>query len=289
MKLSPEQQRLLPTDDEVRFYQEHGYYISRQIFSDEVIDDAIYGSECFYAGERDFSLHSSIKPFEGWTTEDGDVMRINDYVSLQNREISALVCNPLLGAIAARLCGSAVIRLWHDQMINKPVDKDGAKTGIGWHTDRAYWKTCESDSMLTAWIPFSDCDEPMGTLTFVDGSHTWSGNGELKGFHSNDLESLEKKMTTGGRQVVKVPMNLKKGQVSFHHCLTLHGSDANRSDVPRRSLSVHLQDGANRYREFRDARGEVVWHRNDMLCRIVNGQPDYADPDICPVLWADEN
>jgi len=288
MELSPEQRRLLPTDDEVRFYREHGYYISRPIFSDEEIDDAMYGSECFYAGERDFSLHASIKPFEGWTAEDGDVMRINDYVSLQNREISALVRHPLLGAVAARLCGSPVVRLWHDQMIHKPVDKDGTKTGIGWHTDRAYWKTCDSDSMLTAWIPFGDCDESMGPLVVVDGSHAWPGNGELKGFHSSDLESLERKMETGGRQVVKVPMTLKKGQVSFHHCLTLHGSGANRGEGPRRSLSVHLQDGANRYREHRDARGEVVWHRNDMLCRVLNGQPDYADPDICPLLWTDE-
>jgi hypothetical protein len=69
--------------------------------------------------------------------------------------------NPLLGAIAARLSGSREIRLWRDQMIFKPTDLTGSKTSIGWHTDRAYWKACSSANMLTAWVPFQNCDESM--------------------------------------------------------------------------------------------------------------------------------
>src|ERR1044072_2740728 len=122
MKLTPEQCELLPTDDDVEFYRQHGYYLSKKIFTDEEIDDALYGSDRFYAGERDFLLPPSVKPFEGWKPEDGDVLRINDYVSLQNNELSALVRHPLLGAIAARLCGTDAVRLWHDQMIFKPTD-----------------------------------------------------------------------------------------------------------------------------------------------------------------------
>src|SRR5690349_6592035 len=123
MKLTAEQLDLLPSDEDVAFYQEHGWYISKQIFSDEDIEEAIYGSERHYAGERDSPL-----PIEGyldWKPEDGDVLRLNDYVSLQNDQLRNLVFNPLLGAIAARLSGSPEIRLFHDQLIYKPVgDKD---------------------------------------------------------------------------------------------------------------------------------------------------------------------
>lgn len=288
MRLTPEQQALLPSDDDVAFYREHGYYVSPKIFSDDEIDEAVYGSERFYAGERDFLLAESVKPFEGWRPEHGDVLRVNDYVSLVNRELAALAWHPLLGAIAARLAGTPSARLWHDQMIYKPVGKDEGETGIGWHTDRAYWKTCSSEHMLTAWIPFQDSDESLGTLTYLDGSHRWAGNSSLRGFHTKDLRSVEADVATEGGRVVRVPMNLKKGQVSFHHCMTVHGSGANRGHAPRHSISVHLQDEANRYREHRRGNGELVWHRNDMLCRSVGGRPDYADPDICPVLWSEE-
>jgi ectoine hydroxylase-related dioxygenase (phytanoyl-CoA dioxygenase family) len=286
MRLTPAQEALLPSAEDVRFYQERGYYVSKKIFSDEEIDEAVYGSERFYAGERDFLLPSSVKPFEGWKPEDGDGLRINDYVSLQNAELSSLVRNPVLGAIAARLCGTESIRLWHDQMIFKPTDQAGTRTGIGWHTDRAYWQTCTSDQMLTAWIPFHDCDEQMGTLMFIEGSHRWSESIEPKNFHTTDLSGLEEQLSAGGQPVVKVPMNISKGQVTFHHCRTIHGSDPNRSRSPRRSISVHLQDAANRYRQQLTADGETIWHRNDILCRSINGQPDYSDPDFCAPLWS---
>jgi ectoine hydroxylase-related dioxygenase (phytanoyl-CoA dioxygenase family) len=286
MKLTPEQYELLPTDEDVEFYRQHGYYVSKRIFSDDEIDEAIYGSERFYSGERDFSLPHSVRPFEGWKPESGDGIRINDYVSLQNAEILSLMLNPLLGAIAARLSGSSTIRLWHDQMIFKPTDAAGNKTSIGWHTDRAYWKTCSSANMLTAWIPFQTCDESMGPLMVVDESHRLRGNSDLRYFHTNDQTGLQDRFTAGDRRVVKIPLKLEKGQVSFHHCLTIHGSGPNMNSTPRHSISVHLQDDSNRYQAYTHPNGERAWHRNDVLCRTINGLPDYTDPDFCPVLWS---
>lgn len=285
MMLTAEQQELLPTDDDVEFYRQNGYYISKKLFSEQEIEDAVYGSERYYAGERDFGVPAAVKPFEGWKPGDGDGLRINDYVSMQNRELWPLVLNPLLGAIAARLSGSSSIRLWHDQMIFKPMDETGDKTCIGWHTDRAYWSTCTSDDMLTAWVPFLDCNEAMGPLMVIPGSHLWNGNENLRAFHTNDESGLREMFETAGREVNIVRFTLEAGQVSFHHCRTIHGSGPNRSPTPRHSLSIHLQDGPNRYREYRRNDGKLAWHRNDVLCRALSGQPDYTDPDFCPVLW----
>jgi hypothetical protein len=92
--LTEEEQALLPTPEDVAFYREHGWYISRRIFSDEEIDAAIEGSERFYAGNRaDFALPDGPgeKLPRGWVPEHGDVLRKNDYASLQNRELRALV------------------------------------------------------------------------------------------------------------------------------------------------------------------------------------------------------
>jgi ectoine hydroxylase-related dioxygenase (phytanoyl-CoA dioxygenase family) len=281
MKLTPQQFRLLPSDEDVAFYMQHGYYISPNIFDDDEVDDFVYSMERYYAGERDYCLPSSVKAFEGWRPEDGDVLRINDYVSLQSEGLSTLVRHPMIGAIAARLSGSRTIRLWHDQMIFKPSDSEGSKTGIGWHTDRAYWQTCSSDKMLTAWIPFHDCSEEMGTLTVIDGSHNWPGQSSQKEFHVRGPKGISERSMGEGRPIVMVPLNLSKGQISFHHCFTVHGSGPNRSTLPRRSISVHLQDGDNCYRVGKERNSEVAWHR-------IDGVPDYADPDFCPVLWVED-
>ena len=285
--LTAEDLSLLPSPADVEQYQTLGYWISPPIFSTDEIEDALFGCECFYAGERDYHLHEQLSVFGGWRPEHGDVLRINDYVSLQKRELARLVQKPLLGAIAARLCGSSVIRLWHDQLIYKPPERQAGTTAIGWHTDKAYWHTCTSDRMLTAWIPLTDCDAALGTLMVVAGSHKWAG--DLRGFHLTALEASEAGLTSPDGSLQKVPLTLRAGQVSFHHCHTVHGSGANVAARPRISVSVHLQDGENRYRKAMAPDGEAGWHRNDMLCRRTGGEPDYADRDICPELWRAEN
>lgn len=284
--LTDAQMALLPTDADIAFYQEHGYYLSQQIFSDEEIDAALRGSERFYAGEieePDAPIPDNFRPTGTYSG-----LRKHDYASFFNRDLAHLTRSPLLGAVAARLTGSPEIRLWHDQLLYKPVDDPEKKSNVGWHTDRGYWKTCTSPHMVTAWIPFHDCDAAMGTITMIDGSQRWPDNTEKLNFFSNDLEGLEREFDSGGRPVIKVPMNLKKGQVSFHNCLTIHGSGPNRSQSPRRSIAVHLQDATNRWQEFRFKQGRLATHCNDSIARrSADGHPDYTDPRLCPVLFAE--
>ena len=81
-------------------------------------------------------------------------------------------------------------------------------------------------------------------------------------------------------------MVIPKGHMSFHHCRTYHGSGPNRSDRPRRAVSLHLQDGANAFREFPLSDGSLAFYNHDSLVRQTpDGRPDYADPDYCPTLW----
>ncbi len=105
---------------------------------------------------------------------------------------------------------------------------------------------------------------------------------------ASDLERmLEENAAYNNARVVKVPMVIPKGHMSFHHCRTYHGSGANRSSRPRRAISFHLQDGENAYRPFVLSTGETLAYNHDVLVRhLTDGRPDYADPDFCPVLWS---
>ena len=119
----------------------------------------------------------------------------------------------------------------------------------------------------------------------IDASNHWPDNTERLNFFDPNLEDLEKQFDTGGKPVVKVPVELKKGQVSFHHCLTIHGSGPNLGDAPRRSIAVHLQDGTNSYNTT-PRRGKPASHGNDeFVGRTADGHPDYRDPVACPALY----
>ncbi len=301
MKLTPEQSELLPSEEEIAHYNEHGWYISKEILSDAEIEDAFAGSERHYSGERDYSLPIQIRSFLDWTPEKGEGLRLNDYIVIQNLQIQKLAFNALIGAIASRLSGSDRIRLWNSQLIYKPSQVQDDRVKIGWHVDRAYWRTCTSDRMLTAWIPLHDCDETTGTMIMLDGSHRWPSNASVdelrrgKTFliHAipessicSDASELEARISSCGMPINKVPMNLHAGQVCFHNCLTFHGSGLNRSTTDRRVVVIHLQDGENRYRVSKDESGEVHRYNNDLMCRkLSDGSPDYSDPIICPLLW----
>lgn len=273
-----------PTPEQVLFFEQHGYLISPPIIPEELIAVARYGVTRHHAGERDWQLPIS-GGFLDWREEHGDGLRISDYVSLQNRELRELVTFPVLGRAFAALARATEIRLFHDQLISKAPDYR-AKTAVGWHVDGSYWRTCTSDRMLTAWIPLETYDEAMGPLNVIKGSHRWEGNGWMTTFNEQDLDALQARITSTGEEVVQVPIIIAPGQVSFHHAGTIHGSLPNRGNRPRVALTVHVQDGSNRYRAYRDCRGKLAVHVNDALCRKgASGEPDYADPEICPVLW----
>jgi ectoine hydroxylase-related dioxygenase (phytanoyl-CoA dioxygenase family) len=284
--LTSEQLARLPTDRDVAFYDEHGFWVSPAIVPEEVLDRALRGMERFYAGDRDAPFPGPPGAAEpGWSPADGDVLRKNDYASLQVRELFELVAYPMIAVVAARLSGASQIRLWHDQLLYKPIDRPDRPANVGWHTDRQYWRTCTSDRMLTAWVPFHDVDEATGPITFLDGSHRWSDPSSELSFFNHDLEGLERRLREDGHRVVKRAATLRRGQVSFHHCRTVHGSGPNRGKDPRRAIAVHLQTGDNRYQAATDAAGAVLEHPNDRLGRRVDGLPDYTDPELFPVLW----
>lgn len=283
--LSAAQRAQLPSADDVTGYHRKGWYVSPPIIPGPLLDRALAGVRRYYAGERDARLPETASYFD-WTPFDGETMRTNGYLALQIEEIWSLVSLPIVAAIAARLAGARSIRLFHDRLIYKPHDLDPSQTVIGWHTDRRYWRTCTSTNMLTAWVPLAGYDLETGPLFAIDGSHRWPHNDDIRAFSKAPLEDLELEIESHGQSLRKTPLILGPGQVSFHNCLTIHGSPPNRGKRPRVALSIHLQDGANRYRRFINRKGRPSLHINDTLCRKTSaGLPDYADPEVFPTLW----
>lgn len=277
-----------PSADELDRYRRDGFLVVRGLVPSAVLDAAERGMERFYAGDTD-------RPFPGrtrydhfdWSPADGPGLRKNDYTSRMVDELAGLVEWPGIGAFAAGLARAQGIRLWHDQLLFKPPSSGGGVAAVGWHTDRQYWQTCSTAEMLTCWVPFHDCDADVGGVSFVPGSHLWEPMEGLDFFDAS-LEEQQKLFASADADAVPVVPTLRRGDVTFHHSRTVHGSGPNLTDAPRRSMAIHLQPLDNRWTEGRDAAGEPAYHRNDELVRVVDGHPDYTDPRISPVLWSSD-
>ncbi len=271
------------------FYREHGWVTTPVVLDDSLIDEALAGLEQHWTGHRDRTLPGARTHFVDWMPGDGAGTRNNEYLSLQNRKVSRLAWCPTIGSIAATAVDTSEIRLFDDQIVNKPGGQTNAV--VGWHVDGDYWGTCSSKNMLTAWIPLHDCPEEMGPLVVLDGSHKWSHkiDRSILSFNSPDMDLLKRHVEDLGLEYKPVTMEMKRGQFSLHSCLAVHGSYPNRSDRPRVALAVHLQDHTNHYQAATKADGRAVQLYNDLICaKTSSGDPDYSDPSVFPTLWNTE-
>jgi hypothetical protein len=262
----------IPNYEDVAFFKEHGWWISPIILTDELLKVLSQGVERYLVGERDHQLWS------GLSYQENNVATFeqHDYVSLQIDEVRDFIKHPQLPSIASTLVSSNEIRLFHDQLVIKPPISEGS--AIGWHTDRAYWKSCSSDRMITAWVPLQDVSVEDGTLVVLDRSHNWPNPESRNGFHDGIFEYTDN----------WVPLELKRGSVSFHHCALVHGSPANLGRKSRAAFTIHYQDSNNHWRPI-DTNGKPAAHVSDLLCRRDKvGNPDYADPYVFPILWPEE-
>lgn len=280
---------LFPSEAEVQAYERLGYYVTpKPVIPADLINRALYGVERYYCGERDWRLPIS-GGFLDWRPENGGLLRINDYVSLQNEDLHVLCTYGAIASIACRLARTLGIRLFHDQLITKLPSFDGA-TAVGWHVDKAYWRTCMSEKLLTAWVPLVDIDEKSGGLAVIPGSHRQPLQDWMTTFNDQNLDGLAERAQKAGVAMRAITPRVPLGHVSFHHGRTIHGSRPNRGDRPRIALTIHFQDQDNRYQVVTDSHGRPVLHLNDLLCRRgPDGLPDYSDPEICPTLWRVEH
>ena len=275
---------LLPDDDDVRFYEQHGWFVTKPVLPPGFHDDMQAIVERFYDGERDARLPVPTGHVD-WRPGDPSATRLNEHASYQHRALRRLLLQPIIGAIAARLARTCEIRLMEDTLIYKEPTPTPRTGGTGWHTDDAYSSTCTSRDTLTAWVPLHAVDELRAPLVVLDGSHRWPDTDHMRQFNSQDLEGVVVGLAEQGRDVREVPILLEAGQISFHHCRTVHGSYPNRSDQPRIAFAVQLQSKDNRYREFWNT-GRQIHHYLDGVCRRNDrGEPDYSDPAVFPVLW----
>jgi ectoine hydroxylase-related dioxygenase (phytanoyl-CoA dioxygenase family) len=158
---------------------------------------------------------------------------MHSHVHWADRLIHSVATSSVLGEHTSQLLGVPLVRLWGTSLISKSGSPTGA-SDVRWHRDMTFWQCTSAPRLLTYWIALDDADAHNGCLEFAIASHRSSVGRVCT--QDGDLVQCESEVTA-----------MRSGQVSVHHCLTGHRSNANRSHSIRRALTVHLMDGRLTY------------------------------------------
>ena len=226
------------SDEQVKFFNENGYLQGIRILSDDEVE--------ILRGELDDLIHCDDKTrelFYEYNSNESADPNLTLFHALGAWRVSPafhdLLWHPAFTMPASQLLDGSV-RFWHDQLFVKPAHHGGV---VIWHQDYSYWQRTVPMAHLTCWIGLDDSNEENGCLHYVPGSHKW--NLLPREDFANDMEKIRDFLTPQQEHAFNpVPMILKKGECSFHHPLTVHGSYANKSDRPRRAAVVNvIRDG----------------------------------------------
>ncbi|NKB71931.1 MAG: hypothetical protein GKR89_33055 [Candidatus Latescibacteria bacterium] len=231
------------TDAIQQQYQTDGFYIpDGPILPDDIVAAATTGMDAVREGRYDTGQPPQTSRWN--PGDDPDELCKIELPQQADLGIRALVSHPDLGRWAARVTGAKMVQVWWTQLLYKPPQRPGveAELNIGWHQDRHYWQAwAEGCELFTAWVALSDVAADTGPMRFVRGSNQW-GLLDDGGFFRQDLDDQRADIPVpDGQNWEEQPALLPPGGASFHHCLTFHGSSANTSAGPRRSLAIHMR------------------------------------------------
>jgi len=155
--------------------------------------------------------------------------------------LAQIARDPRFGALVTAALGCPRVQLLQDSMLYKPA-RDGG--GVEWHQDHTYVGFLTPPRVVALRIALMPEDERNGCMRVVDGSHRWGPVGSVRPLTEARVDSLLPSLSDPQRAAIADarPMILEPGDVSIHHCLTLHGSAPNHDDRPRRTIILRLFD-----------------------------------------------
>ena len=222
------------SDEQVEFFRENGYLKGVRILGDAQVEKLLAD----LPGLMDPKSPGKSLFYEFNSNESADPDKVL-FHALGAWRISPafhdLLWHPAFTVPASQLLGGPV-RFWHDQLFCKPARDGGV---VIWHQDYSYWTRTKPMAHLTCWIGLDDSTTENGCLHYVPGSHRW--NLLPREDFANDMDKITEALTEEQKREFKpLPIELKKGECSFHHPMTVHGSFANTSDRPRRAVVINV-------------------------------------------------
>ena len=212
------------SEEQIRQYHEHGYVTPDFRLGDDVLDEIRAGHDRLLARQPQFADYCpALLAYDAGFLNVARLPPILDMVE------------QLIGADFA---------LWNSSFFAKPA-KVGSRTP--WHQDGEYWPI-RPLATCSVWIAVDAATPENGCLRVIPGSHRRRklGKHDFNGAEglSLPLEIRADEYDEGtARDIV-----LDAGQVSLHDIFLIHGSEPNRSDKPRRGMTLRYMPTTSVYR-----------------------------------------
>jgi len=110
------------------------------------------------------------------------------------------------------------------------IKEPNTKAVVTMHQDLTYWGMGEIDGLTTAWLALSPATRASGCMDFVRGSHKNPILPHEDSFDADNLLSRGQEIVVDVDEGDKTAVELRPGEISLHHGLTIHGSGPNVSE-----------------------------------------------------------
>jgi ectoine hydroxylase-related dioxygenase (phytanoyl-CoA dioxygenase family) len=259
---------------QIEQFQADGFLILERFLSADEVSRARERFEPLFRGEFETGLHP-----DEWNWRHGrdaaDLTRqiCNGWKS--DRTLARIILKEEIGRLCAQLAGWSGARIGQDNVIWKPP---GAKA-LGFHQDDSYCQWVIPSGYTTCWMTLDDTSAAGGTIEYVRGSHRWGLFPVIRQFHAPEdyREALDAAANSVGAKVDIVRIEVPAGGCVIHAGRTWHGSNANRSTEPRRTLVTHCLSAEARFHPR-----EVSY----IYSRYRRFNDDTMDESFFPILWS---
>ncbi len=221
-------------DEQIQFFEEFGYLICNsgidsqllQNLDDELdnwIEESRHQTKNFgttFDGKARFDLEV------GHSFDHPKMRRVANPVDVSTSFQAVLWDSPIVDMVA-QLIGPSI--RFHHCKLN--IKLPGMKTVVYYHQDHSY-DPHTNDDMLAILLMLDDANEENGCLRVVPKSHKKRYSHFADGKYVGAIDSVHNEEF----EEKGVPVIASRGDVCFMHTWTVHGSDFNRSQTPRRLL-----------------------------------------------------
>jgi len=240
------------TPEERRAWEEDGFFLRPAVFDAAGVAELREASERAVVRAMDAAAAGSGYEIDGngyCETDDTTVqyehrpgsatVRVLEPFHHLDARFDRLVDDPRIVVPMRALLGDECVSLFTDKL-NLKRPREGSP--FRWHQDSPYWAHVhgEVDRLPNVMLALDDASEANGCLRVVRGSHR---KGMLPGLRGSERLAPLFTDPAGFDLSRQVPAVMPAGSLLFFSPHTVHGSEPNLSDLPRRALVLTYQAG----------------------------------------------
>ena len=262
------------TKEDIEKFKENGYIIYENFINRDLVERALSRVVPIFSGE----FETGVLPDKVKWQEDDRSSGSMCNIWKSDRTVAQITLSEKVGKFAAELMNWPGTRANQDNIFLVPPNS-GTTT---FHQDEPYQDWNEPGRLITCWIALADVSAKGAALGYVRGSHKWPLGSRVTTFHSskNYRSDLDREAAEQGNEVDIVPVVVPSGGAVFRDGKIWHGSNLNRTDKCRYSVSTHCMSSDSHFHPTIPSPMFNHYKRFEDLT---------MDESFFPILWTIDN